>query len=182
MAFHTIHSSASGRPERPSCLRTAALIYSEGAPLNSSTTRDLFHTFPLLKFYRGFTVSLVGIVPYAGTGFLTWDYLRATLVPIGPDGRRPRATPVADLGIGALAGAVAQTVSYPFEVVRRRMQVGGLTEPGRWLRWGETVRAIWARGGPQGFFVGLSIGYLKIVPMNAVSFAVWQGMKRQLDL
>ena len=182
MAFHTIHSSSSGLPVRPSCLRTARLIYSEGAPLNPSATRDFFHSFPLLKFYRGFTVSLVGIVPYAGTAFLTWGYLHAVLVPVGPDGRRPRATPVADLGIGALAGAVAQTVSYPFEVVRRRMQVGGLTEPGRWLRWGETVRTIWARGGPQAFFVGLSIGYLKIVPMNAVSFAVWQGMKRLLDL
>ncbi|KAF8268348.1 mitochondrial carrier domain-containing protein [Lactarius quietus] len=186
MAFHTIHSTASGYPARPSFLDTARFIYSEGAPLNPNPTtpikRDLFHTLPLLKFYRGFTVSLVGIVPYAGTGFLTWDYLRATLVPISPDGRPPRATPMADLGIGALAGAVAQTVSYPFEVVRRRMQIGGLTQPGRWLRWGETVRAIWTRGGPQGFFVGLSIGYLKIVPMNAVSFAVWQGMKRILDV
>ena len=186
MAFHTIHSTASGCLERPSFLQTARFIYSEGAPLNPSATlpirRDLFHTLPLLKFYRGFTVSLVGIVPYAGTAFLTWDYLRATLVPVSPDGRRPRATPVADLGIGALAGALAQTVSYPFEVVRRRMQVGGLTQPGRWLRWGETVRGIWARGGPQGFFVGLSIGYLKIVPMNAVSFAVWQSMKRLFDL
>lgn len=193
MAFHTIHSSASGCLERPSFLQTARFIYSEGlatpTPTSTSTTmlpikRDLFHAFPLLKFYRGFSVSLVGIVPYAGTAFLTWEYLRAATRPVSvsPDGRRPRATPLADMGIGALAGAVAQTVSYPFEVVRRRMQIGGLTQPGRWLRWGETVRAIWARGGPQGFFVGLSIGYLKIVPMNAVSFAVWQGMKRLLDV
>ncbi|KAH9054967.1 mitochondrial carrier [Lactarius vividus] len=165
MAFHTIHSSAppSNQPGRQSRATYSIL-------------------FPLLKFYRGFTVSLVGIVPYAGTAFLTWGYLHATLVPVASDGRRPRARPLADLGIGALSGAVAQTVSYPFEVVRRRMQVGGLTEPGRWLRWGETVRGIWARAGPKGFFVGLGIGYLKIVPMNAVSFAVWQGMKRLLDL
>jgi len=194
MAFDTIHSSVSGKPVRPSCLRTARLIYAEGSPRPSlpsaptpsvSTapmTRDLFHTFPLLKFYRGFTVSLAGIVPYAGTAFLTWGFLRATLVPPAPDGGRPRATPLADLGIGALSGVLAQTVSYPFEVVRRRMQVGGLTQPGRWLHWGETVRAIWARGGARGFFVGLSIGYLKIVPMNAVSFAVWQGMKRLLGV
>ena len=193
MAFDTIHSSASGKPVRPSCLRIARLIYSEGlprpplpsAPASAPTapiTREIFHTFPLLKFYRGFTVSLAGIVPYAGTAFLTWGYLRATLIPVAPDGRRSRATPMADLGIGALSGVVAQTVSYPFEVVRRRMQVGGLTQPGRWLHWGETVRAIWTRGGARGFFVGLSIGYLKIVPMNAVSFAVWQGMKRLLDL
>ena len=194
MAFDTIHSSASGRPVRPSCLRTARLIYAEGSPplslpsASASTSvstapisRDRFHTFPFLTFYRGFTVSLAGIVPYAGTAFLTWGYLRATLVPVAADGR-PHATPLADLGIGALSGALAQTISYPFEVVRRRMQVGGLTQPGRWLRWGETVHAIWMRGGARGFFVGLGIGYLKIVPMNAVSFAVWQGMKRLLGL
>jgi solute carrier family 25 protein 16 len=183
MAFDTIHSSATGKPVRPSCLRTARLIYAEGSPQPSAApiTRQFFQTIPVLKFYRGFTVSLAGIVPYAGTAFLTWGYLRATFIPVAPNGR-PRATPFADLGIGALSGALAQTVSYPFEVVRRRMQVGGLTSPGHWLHWGETVRAIWARGGARGFFVGLSIGYLKIIPMNAVSFAVWQGMKGLLDL
>jgi len=183
MAFDTIHSSASGKPVRPSCLRTARFIYAEGSlqPSAAPITREFFQTFPLLKFYRAFTVSLAGIVPYAGTAFLTWGYLRATLIPVGPNGRR-RATPLADLGIGALSGALAQTVSYPFEVVRRRMQVGGLTSPGHWLHWGETMRAIWTRGGARGFFVGLSIGYLKIIPMNAVSFAVWQGMKRLLDV
>jgi len=177
MAFDTIHSSASGKLVRPSCLRTARLIYAEGwprplpsAPPPASTVpipRDLFHTFPFLKFYRGFTVSLAGIVPYASTASFTWGYLRAALVLVALDGRRPRATPLADLGIGALSGVLAQTVSYPFEVVRRRMQVGGLNQPGRSLRWGETVRAIWMRGGARGFFVGLSIGYLKIVRMNA---------------
>lgn len=184
MAFDTIHSSASGKPVRPSCLRTARLIYAEGSPKPSAApiTRELFPAFPLLKFYRGFSVSLTGIVPYAGTAFLTWGYLRSVFIPVAPDGRRLRATPLADLGIGALSGALAQTVSYPFEVVRRRMQIGGLTSPGRWLHWGETVRAIWTRGGARGFFVGLSIGYLKIVPMNAVSFAVWQSMKRLLDV
>ncbi|KAH9992229.1 mitochondrial carrier domain-containing protein [Russula compacta] len=183
MAFDTIHSSSSGKHVRPSCLRTARLIYAEGSPRASAApiAHDLFHAFPLLKFYRGFTVSLVGIVPYAGTAFLTWGYLRAHLVPAAPNGR-PRASPLADLWIGAFSGVLAQTVSYPFEVIRRRMQVGGLTQPGRWLRWGETVRAIWTRGGARGFFVGLGIGYLKIVPMNAVSFAVWQGMKRILEL
>ena len=84
--------------------------------------------------------------------------------------------------IPAVSGALAQTVSYPFEVIRRRMQVGGLTQPDRWLRWGETVRTIWAAKGWRGFYVGLSIGYLKVVPMTAVSFAVWQWAWRVLDL
>ncbi|KAF7971550.1 hypothetical protein HWV62_20872 [Athelia sp. TMB] len=80
---------------------------------------------------------------------------------------KPKPTSLADPVIGAVSGALSQTVSYPFEVVRRRMQVGGLTRPDRWLRLGETVRAVWVTGGWKGFFTGLGIGYLKIVPMTA---------------
>lgn len=44
---------------------------------------------------------------------------------------------LADLGISILADAMVLMVSYP--VVCKRMQAGGLTEPWRWLRRGETV-------------------------------------------
>jgi solute carrier family 25 protein 16 len=89
------------------------------------------------------------------------------------------------------------------------MQVGGLTSPDRWLTIGECVSGIWAGGvreyqkgrrgtgsqdagmryalgvraaGFRAFYVGLGIGYLKMVPMTAVSFAVWQGAKRVLGI
>ncbi|KAI9431200.1 hypothetical protein H4582DRAFT_1320961 [Lactarius indigo] len=94
--------------------------------------------------------------------------------------RRPRAAPLADLGIGALSGAVAQTTSYSFEVVRRRMQVGGPTKHGQWLDGGETVCAMWARGGPKGFFVGLGIGYLKIIPDERGEFCGFAGHERTI--
>ena len=71
----------------------------------------LFHAFPLLKFYRGFTVSLAGIILYAGTAFIK-GYLRANLVTVAPDGRCPRVTPLADFDFGALSGALAQAVFY----------------------------------------------------------------------
>ncbi|KAI0950659.1 hypothetical protein AcW1_007909 [Taiwanofungus camphoratus] len=174
-------------------------IYHEGSvvrmPTSSpsvipETTNTIFTRFPVLKFYRGFTVTIVGMIPYAGTSFLTWGFLRARFIPpatpvsssSSSQQPRPRPTPVADLTIGAVAGAISQTVSYPFEVVRRRMQVGGLTRPDRWMRWSETARAVWDAGGWRGFYVGLSIGYLKIVPMTAVSFAVWQWGKRVLGV
>ncbi|KAN0130541.1 hypothetical protein V8E53_011627 [Lactarius tabidus] len=40
------------------------------------------HAIPLLKFYHGFSISIVGIVPYTGTGFIKSDCLHAaTPVP-----------------------------------------------------------------------------------------------------
>ncbi|CCL98620.1 uncharacterized protein FIBRA_00622 [Fibroporia radiculosa] len=179
---------------RPSFFHVMTEIYQEGPRihgLSSSTTPisgSLFSSFPILKFYRGFTVTIIGMIPYAGTAFLTWGSLRSHFIlpsmssSLRTTQTRFKSTPVADLSIGAVSGLVAQTVSYPFEVVRRRMQVGGVTRPDRWLRCGETVRDIWDVRGWRGFYVGLSIGYLKIVPMTAVSFAVWQWSKKVLGV
>lgn len=156
-----------------------------GPTTYSPTQAQMFSRFPLLSFYRGFMVTLIGMVPYAGTSFLTWGYLRSRFIPQPEPGSgksKPKPTPVADLVIGAVSGSVSQTVSYPFEVVRRHMQVGGLTRPDRWLGFGETVNHVWTTRGWRGFFVGLGIGYLKIVPMTAVSFAVWQWGKRALGV
>jgi solute carrier family 25 protein 16 len=155
------------------------LIYNEQASSKAVpvTANHVINRIPALKFYRGFTATIAGMIPYAGVNFLCWGYLRANCLP---DGAKPTA--VTDFTFGAMSGAAAQTVSYPFEVIRRRMQVGGITKPDRWLRWSETVRAIWQSGGWKGFYVGLSIGYLKVVPMTAVSFAVWQGTKRLLGV
>ncbi|KAF8348193.1 coenzyme A transporter [Amanita rubescens] len=180
MAFIT---KASVKSARPTFAQAIQQIYGEGSnmPSTQKTSPGLFHRFPLLKFYRGFSVTLVGMVPYAGMSFLCWGFLRSKFLPPSKAGHRP-ATPIADLVIGAVSGALAQTVSYPFEVIRRRMQVGGITRPNEWLRWGETIRTIFQVQGWRGFFVGLSIGYLKVVPMTAVSFTVWQGGKRLLNV
>ncbi|KAI0749537.1 mitochondrial carrier [Daedaleopsis nitida] len=177
MAFSTRHDPT----HRPSFLSAMRVIYTEGASSSSTsaTSQHLFARFPLLKFYRGFTVTVAGMVPYAGTSFLFWGYLRAMVRPpqSTASSEKSKSKPMSDLVIGAISGALAQTVSYPFEVVRRRMQVGGLTQPDRWVRWGETARTIWTSRGWRGFYVGLSIGYLKVIPMTAISYTVWQGLK-----
>ncbi|KAH8092578.1 mitochondrial carrier domain-containing protein [Cristinia sonorae] len=189
MAFNTDTN------HRPSFLYAISKIYHESAtsaPASASTSTSttaspastLFSRFPILKFYRGFTVTIAGMIPYAGTSFLIWGFLRSRFLPPPPPSSKAKekSHTVADLTIGALSGAISQTASYPFEVIRRRMQVGGLTHPDRWLGWRETVGTIWRVSGWRGFYVGLGVGYLKIVPMTAVSFTAWQWMKRVLEV
>lgn len=193
MAYSTPQSSSSISSRHPFFVAVSH-IYHEGAikPTQSTvapvSTPVLFTRFPMLKFYRGFTVTVVGMIPYAGTSFLSWGFLHAHLDPSvsysseRQHHQKTQPTPALDLFIGAISGALAQTVSYPFEVIRRRMQVGGLTRPDRWLTWSETVKEIYSAHGWRGFFVGLSIGYIKIVPMTAVSYTVWQWGKRVLGV
>lgn len=166
-----------------SVLSTCRKIYDEKAvslsPLGSQQPA-LLDRMPILKFYRGYFVSIMGMVPYAGVSFLVWGRLqnamRNTLYL--SDYQRRRFRTLLDLGSGALAGALSQTASYPFEVVRRRMQVGGLVRPGQLDTFRDTVRRIYVKNGWRGFFIGLSIGYLKVVPMTALSFATWTALKR----
>ncbi len=54
------------------------------------------------------------------------------------------------------------------------MQVGGAVGDGHRLRLTETARLIFRERGFMGFWVGLSIGYVKVVPMVAVSFFVYE--------
>ncbi|KDN47952.1 mitochondrial carrier [Tilletiaria anomala UBC 951] len=154
---------------------------------------ELLTRFPMLKFYRGFSVTVMGMIPYAGTSFLVFGRCKTTLQTLFPPredsvahgGRRawwwPSKTTV-DLTAGALAGAISQTAAYPFEVIRRRQQVGATIRPGSLLGMRETAMWIWRTSGFKGFYVGLSIGFLKVVPMTSISFAVWMGMKRQMGI
>ena len=77
---------------------------------------------------------------------------------------------------------VSQTASYPLEVIRRRMQVGGAVGDGHRLGMAEIATKIYREAGWRGFFVGLTIGYIKVIPMVAVSFFVYERMKVALRI
>ncbi|CAK3924428.1 mitochondrial carrier Leu5 [Lecanosticta acicola] len=148
----------------------------------------------MANFYRGFTPTLWGMIPYAGASFLTHDaagdFMRIpllapyTILPMSERSQKqlaPNKPPPlrawAELATGAVAGFVSQTVSYPLEVIRRRMQVGGVVGDGRRLTMVEVAKQIAQEKGWRGFFVGLGIGYVKVVPMVATSFFVYERMK-----
>jgi len=200
-AATTVGSAPAGAVPVP--IRTAASTVATAA----STLESVRPRSGLTNFYRGFSPTLWGMLPYAGMSFLTHDtvgdWLRhpsiiqhTTLQPPSPTSSsssslpaspshtpsRPQLTTPFELLSGATAGLVSQTVSYPLEVIRRRMQVGGAVGDGHRLGMGETARRIWAERGARGFFVGLGIGYLKVVPMVAVSFWTYERGKVWLGI
>ncbi|KAI9315350.1 mitochondrial carrier domain-containing protein [Dichotomocladium elegans] len=182
---------------RPGLLSTCIQVYNEPAAARGMN---------IANFYRGFMPTVAGMIPYAGVSFWTYHLVtrlsrhhpvisKHTVAPIDFDPTSPNLTPEqqrllekpklhtwAELMCGGVAGMVAQTSSYPLEVIRRRMQVGGLLNPEMFVSLGDTVRDIYRVKGLKGFYVGLSIGYLKVIPMGAVSFAVYDRMKRVLDI
>ncbi|KAI7891056.1 mitochondrial carrier domain-containing protein [Mucor mucedo] len=191
--------------ERPTLSGMVRQIYNEPAALDRKHGR-----FHILNFYRGFFPTVAGMIPYAGVSFWTYHVVtqlcrfdpivspvtRAPLDfnydPTDDDVEvtakqqkaldKPPLKTWAELLCGGTAGLVAQTSSYPLEVIRRRMQVGGLLNPNKFVSFMDTANDIYKVKGFKGFYVGLSIGYVKVVPMVAVSFAVYERMKRLLEI
>lgn len=151
--------------------------------------------------YRGIGPTLAGILPYAGLKFYVYQSLKQYYwrQQQGDDAPRPAThqklpVPVM-LTFGACSGLIAQTLTYPLDVVRRRMQVQGLKlPPGQQqaaLQAQGTIvlRSTWhglvAIGSQQGMkalFAGLTINYMKVVPSTAIGFTLYDTMKSYLDL
>ncbi|KAI9713459.1 MAG: hypothetical protein M1820_000841 [Bogoriella megaspora] len=167
------------------------------ATLASAAVEKATPSAGLANFFRGFTPTLWGMLPYAGASFLTHDtagdlmrrpslapytVMPATQARSRDPNKPPQLQAWAELVTGGLAGLVSQTVSYPMEVIRRRMQVGGVVGDGHRLGMGEVAGRIWRERGWRGFFVGLGIGYVKVVPMVATSFYVYERGKFWLGI
>eukprot|EP00850_Spirogloea_muscicola_P012726 SM000083S22773 [mRNA] locus=s83:472719:475281:+ [translate_table: standard] len=137
--------------------------------------------------YRGVGPTLLGILPYAGLKFYIFEGLKGSLYVDRPP------SVVAKLALGALAGIVAQTFTYPLDVVRRQMQVQGAPAPfspagppdaygGRVVytsTWDGLSTIVRTQGWRQ-LYAGLTINWIKMVPTVAVGFTVYDSVKSWL--
>ena len=192
-------SSSTSAPPQKSVLTPVLPVSS------TSTIRGVFPSTVkqegFLGLYRGIGPTLAGILPYAGLKFYVYQSLKQYYwrQKHMEDALRPSShqkLPVTVmLSFGACSGLVAQTLTYPLDVVRRRMQVQGLKLPPSQQQaalsaQSQTVlRSTWhglvTIGNQQGLkalFAGLSINYMKVVPSTAIGFTLYDTMKSYLDL
>ncbi|KAK0083895.1 hypothetical protein PV325_007982 [Microctonus aethiopoides] len=157
--------------------------------------------------YRGFWPTIIGMIPYAGFSFYAFEYFKYFCMKYAPkyfcnDCSRNTGglvlTIPAKLLCGGIAGAVAQSFSYPLDVTRRRMQLAMLN-PATHKYGGininnlnvnayssgmiSTIKLIYLENGiVKGLYRGMSINYLRAIPMVAVSFTTYEFIKQILNL
>ncbi|KAG7171672.1 Graves disease carrier protein-like [Homarus americanus] len=144
--------------------------------LNAATT--IFQTEGGMRaLYRGFTATVCGMIPYAGLSFYCFEQMKYLCMKHLPD----QTCRSCDKN----TGAIAQSFSYPFDVTRRRMQLAWMTEETRKFGMGmvDTLRLIYKENGvTRGLYRGMSINYMRAIPMVAVSFSTYELTKQMLGL
>ncbi|KAM3439147.1 hypothetical protein NHJ13734_003878 [Beauveria thailandica] len=168
-------------------LKTRMLSSDSGArgayPSMTAGARAILRTEGVLGFYRGLGVSLVG-VSHGAVQFAVYEPLKRAYY-----GRRLRRrglataaspmSPEATVVISSCAKLVAGAATYPYQVVRSRLQNYQADE--RFGRGASGVVArIWREEGIRGFYRGLVPGVVRVMPATWVTFLVYENVKFHL--
>jgi len=132
--------------------------------------------------YSGVGISMTGAAIYCGIKFASYDackdICRRRFLP-DPEGS-PSA--IHRALSGGFAGVIAQTFVYPVDVIRRRLQTGGLEAKAKYPGF---VSGLWRlyrdEGLLRGLYRGLSLNYLKTVPNTTVYLALFDYLRDWID-
>ncbi|KAJ3877901.1 mitochondrial carrier [Lentinula edodes] len=127
--------------------------------------------------YRGLVATAFGVAPYVGINFAAYELLRGIITPPGQNSVTRKLT------CGALAGSISQTLTYPFDVLRRKMQVTGMKSSALGVKYSGALDAlvgIVRTEGIQGLYRGLWPNLLKVAPSIATSFFTYELVKELL--
>jgi len=181
-------------PNPPSLARNLSSAYHTASMSSASFTRPPAYTPSELTMwgmalkvvreeggirglYRGIVATSMGVAPYVGINFAAYEALRGIITPPG------QTSVVRKLSCGALAGSISQTLTYPFDVLRRKMQVTGMKAGVLGTKYNgaiDALRTIVRTEGFRGLYRGLWPNLLKVAPSIATSFFVYETVKELL--
>jgi len=159
----------------------------------------------VIGLFRGITPTLMGILPYSGLAFSFNEQAKRKIQNMtGRD-----LTTVERMKCGALSGLIAQTITYPLEVTRRRMQTigivatsgedaavdvvgkahcqkGGAKTPSRVITpdvppsMGRIIKELYQEQGTRGFFKGVTLNWFKGPIAFSISFTCFDAIQKSL--
>lgn len=135
----------------------------------------------LRALYRGLVPTSMGVAPYCASSFASYELLKQQYVRLS-GGAEPDT--VAKLSCGAIAGGFSQTVTYPMDLLRRRMQMTGLKSQALGYEYTGSLNAvatILRKEGIRGLYKGIVPNLCKCAPSTAVSFCSYELTKDLIE-
>jgi len=169
-AYHTSSSVATNAGQTLSSVYTKADL-----TISGMTKKIMREEGGVRALYRGMITTAVGVAPYVGINFAAYEFFRGTITPPG------KGSVWRKLSCGALAGSISQTLTYPFDVLRRKMQVTGMKDTSMKYNGAlDALSSIIRTEGFSGLYRGLWPNLLKVAPSIATSFFTYELVKEFL--
>jgi hypothetical protein len=128
--------------------------------------------------FRGASPTVLGALPYEGLKFGTYGWLKSASADTAGSGG---ASSLWRACCGATAAMVAHLLTYPNDVLRRRLQMDGAdgARP-RYRGYLDCALQIVRSEGWGGLYRGLGVCMVRAVPNTGVQFMVYEGCKDML--
>ncbi|TYZ57044.1 hypothetical protein PybrP1_000012 [[Pythium] brassicae (nom. inval.)] len=141
--------------------------------------------------YRGLGATLAVTVPNLAINFTLYETLKGRMMAFRRKGRlglnedeieevNHHLSVVDTLVCGGLAGIASSLVTFPIDVVRRRLQISGIhaTLHGIPPTPVGIATELLRTQGVQGFYRGLTPELMKVVPMVGITFGMFERLKK----
>lgn len=125
----------------------------------------------LRGLYRGQAVTYYREAQAYGVWFLSFEYMMAWEMRRNACERKEVSSPKVAF-YGGLAGEALWISSYPFDVVKSKMQSDGFGDKQRYKSMRDCVGQTFAKEGSGGFWKGIGPTLLRAMPVSAGTFAV----------
>ncbi|GKB74978.1 mitochondrial substrate carrier family protein B-like protein, partial [Tanacetum coccineum] len=156
------------------------------AQTNVNYYRGIWHALGTISkeegifgLYKGLGACLLGVGPNLAISFSVYDTVRSYWQL-----QRPHdSTIMVSLACGSLSGIASSTVSFPLDLVRRRMQLEGAGGRARVYKTGVfgTFGHILRAEGVRGLYRGILPEYYKVVPSIGIVFMTYEKLKQVLS-
>eukprot|EP00210_Caulerpa_lentillifera_P002274 g2184.t1 len=132
-----------------------------------------------LAFYRGLGPTMVGIFPYAGVDIACFEILMNKL-----ETRYENGPPNALIFFaGTSSATLAQFISYPFALVKTRLQAQGVDNaPRNYNGMTNCFYQVLRNEGYRGLYKGFLPNFIKLAPAAGTSWFVFEKTKKFLGL
>jgi len=126
------------------------------------------------SMYKGARPTVLSLSTFIAINFCTFDTLKTKFA--SDESKTPN--PLVILSLGAASGIFAQTICYPLDTVRRRMQLKGTKYTGI----ANAFTTILKEETWQGLYKGITPNAIKVVPNNGIRFMAYTYICRALGV
>ena len=129
--------------------------------------KDIYKENKLKGFFKGYGSSIVSLTPFISLNFTIFDILKENL------SHEITEIPLVKLSLGGTSALFAQTICYPLDTIRRRMQnknsnyKNGLDVANKMIKY----------EGYLSFYKGIVPNILRMVPNTAIRFLIYDYLK-----
>ena len=138
--------------------------------------QHISRTEGFLGFYRGLVPSLFG-VSHGALQFMAYEQLKVYRAKASPKSQLD-LTAFDYLLLSGIAKVFAGSITYPYQVVRTRLQMYDADNAYR--SGSDVIAKIWKSEGAVGFYKGLGPNLLRVLPSTWVTFLVYEKTKGYL--